>query len=79
MAYYNYMSCSSCNMRPVVDCGNQCNKSCGCNGGCNGCCGKPILDIDEMPDSVSILRFNMNGRLGMISETLSTKRRQTLI
>ena len=61
MAYYNYMSCSSCNMRPVVDCGDQCNKSCGCNGGCNGCCGKPILDIDEMPDSVSILRFNMNG------------------
>lgn len=39
-----------------MDCGSPC-KSCGCN----GCCGKPILDIDEMPDSVSILRFNMNG------------------
>lgn len=43
-----------------MDCGNRCNKGCGC-GSCNGCCGKEILDIDEMPDSVSILRYNING------------------
>lgn len=54
------MSCSECNKHRIMDCGPRCKKPCGC-GGCNGCCGKPILDIDEMPDSVSILRFNMNG------------------
>lgn len=51
------MTCTSCKKYPVADCGGPCKKGCGCN----SCCGKPILDIDEMPDSVSILRFNMNG------------------
>ncbi len=35
---------------------NKCKQeSCGCENSC------PILDVDTMPDSVSILRFNING------------------
>lgn len=43
---------------------SQCNCN-RCNSGCapkNKCgCAKPFLDIDEMPNSVSILRYNFNG------------------
>lgn len=42
----------SCNYNPCNTC-CQPKKPCGCF--------HPILDIDEMPDSVSILRFNVDG------------------
>lgn len=38
---------------------NPCNTCCQPKKKC--CCPEPILDIDEMPDSVSVLRFNLNG------------------
>lgn len=40
------------------------NMTCNCkdNCKCNHCgCGRPILDIEEMPDSVAMLKFNVNG------------------
>lgn len=47
-----------------MTCGNQCNQCCDpCADPCAkkcGCC-EPFLDIDEMPDSVSTLRYNING------------------
>lgn len=46
------MNNNCCN--PCQDCGNKCGKQrCGC--------AKRIIDIDEMPDTVSILRFNFDG------------------
>ena len=53
------MTCSKCNRNfniPTDPC--ACRKPCD---PCKRCCDKPILDIDEMPDSVSTLRFNVNG------------------
>lgn len=50
---------------------NCCRKSCGCQRDC-GCqdtccrkpmcgCKKPVLEVEEVPESVSTLRFNANG------------------
>lgn len=41
------------------NCNDRCHEGCGCRKPCG--CAKPFLDIDEMPDSVSILRFNFDG------------------
>lgn len=46
------MFCNKCN-QCCDPCEDKCHKKC-------GCC-EPFLDIDEMPDSVSTLRFNING------------------
>ena len=47
--------CNSCN-RPRPKC-KSCDK-CGCNP-----CGdsKPVLSVDEVPESISMLKFNVNG------------------
>ena len=46
-----------------MTCNDKCNQNNQCCDPCAkkcGCC-EPFLDIDEMPDSVSTLRFNING------------------
>lgn len=47
------MTCNNLCNQCCDPCADPCKKKCGCY--------EPILDIDEMPDSVSILRYNING------------------
>lgn len=58
---------SKCNCRhnccaPIQDCGCQndpCKKDDCCGPRCG--CAKPVIGVEEMPESVSTLRFNFNG------------------
>ena len=58
---------SKCNCRhnccvPIQDCGCQddCHKKDDCCGPNCGCA-KPVVEVEEMPESVATLRFNFNG------------------
>lgn len=54
------MSCN-CNPKPPSSCGPKCG-SCqrSCDGPCK--CPVPFLGIEQVPDNVSILRFNIDGK-----------------